>query len=156
MSCHNTEGASETYLSDNMKIPIDNILSETPRLNELLCDTGCHVGGGNSDIINFTCGSDVNNIVDFVLQICMKKTSDVIFQVSLVLHANGLSSDNATVEDLQGSITCGRDFNLNTTIRFRCDTHEGEFTIVDDNNPDDTEQDNIWNRLCQQNTCRAT
>ena len=32
--------------------------------------------------------------------------------------------------------------------------HEGEFTIVDDNNPDDTEQDNIWNRLCQQNTCR--
>ena len=50
-----------------MKIPIDNILSETPpRLNELfLCDTGYHVGGGNSDIINFTCGSDVNNIVDF-------------------------------------------------------------------------------------------
>ena len=64
---HNTEGVSETYLSDNMKIPIDNILSETPpRLNELfLCDTGYHVGGGNSDIINFTCGSDVNNIVDF-------------------------------------------------------------------------------------------
>ena len=153
---HNTDDISESYLSDDMKNSIDNVLLESPpRLNKMfLCDTGYHVQGG--DNIEFSCNNDGDNISDFSISTsCEQNMCNIPSNFdNASYHVNtSLSSGIATVSDLQGSITCGGDFNLNTAITFKCDTHEGEFTIVDNNNPDDTDQDGIWNRLCQQNTC---